>query len=276
MIFSPVAFWQQKDDGLDPDAQTFLTAASITDATIINSVDTLVKGLKINNLWDRMYAIYPFVGGTSTTHKFNLKDARDLNEAYRLSFSGGVTHDNNGVTGNGSNGFADTFLPHSAALFNVDGLFVSMHLSVYIRTNTTGGRQEIGINRTTGSGTEESGIVPRFSDNRFYAIIGYNFPFVASSDSRGFWIANRPTNDRTEGWKNGTRVINSTNTIGATSVINDSFNILCRKNAFQNNRDRFSDRNVSLITIGKSLSESQSESLSDLVSTFQTTLGRNV
>jgi hypothetical protein len=276
-MFTPVAFWQKKDDGLDPDAEAFLTAASITDATIKSAINNLVKGLKTNNnLWERIYAIYPFVGGTSTTHKFNLKDPRDLNESYRLSFAGGVTHDSNGVTGNGTNGFADTFLPHSNALFNVDGLFVSMHLSVYIRTNTTGGRQEIGLNETTSGSTSESGIIPRFSDNRFYSIIGLNFPSVASSDSRGFWIANRPANNKTEGWKDRTRIIDNTNTLSATQAINDNFSILCRRNRVQNNRDRFSNRNVSLISIGKSLSQSQSESLSDLVLDFQTTLGRNV
>ena len=31
-----------------------------------------------------MKAIYPFVGGTATTHKFNLKDPADINAAFRL------------------------------------------------------------------------------------------------------------------------------------------------------------------------------------------------
>jgi hypothetical protein len=53
-----------------------------------------------------MKAIYPFVGGTASTHKWNLTDPRDLDAAYRLSFSGGWTHNANGITGNGVNSYA--------------------------------------------------------------------------------------------------------------------------------------------------------------------------
>ena len=54
-----------------------------------------------------MKALYPFVGGTATSHKFNLKDPRDLDAAFRLQFNGGWTHNSNGVTPNGTNGYAD-------------------------------------------------------------------------------------------------------------------------------------------------------------------------
>ena len=50
--------------GLDPDAQAFLTATGITDATISGAINTLVLNLKGFNLWSKMYAVYPFVGGT--------------------------------------------------------------------------------------------------------------------------------------------------------------------------------------------------------------------
>jgi len=93
----------------DSDAQAFFTAAGITDTTQKNAVNQLVLDLKSYSLWNKMNAIYPFVGGTATTHKYNLKDPRDLNAAYRLSFAGGWTHSSNGVTPNGVNGYADTY-----------------------------------------------------------------------------------------------------------------------------------------------------------------------
>ena len=82
---------------LDPDAQAFLNAAGITDATITTAIDTLVIQLKAIGVWNKMKAIYPFVGGTATTHKFNLKNPADTNAAFRLVFFGGVTHDNTGI-----------------------------------------------------------------------------------------------------------------------------------------------------------------------------------
>jgi hypothetical protein len=92
----------------DPNAQAFLNAAVITDVTQANAVNNLVIGLKADGLWTNMQALYPFVGGTTSTHKYNLKDPRDLDAAYRINFLGGVTHNSNGVIFNGVNGLGDT------------------------------------------------------------------------------------------------------------------------------------------------------------------------
>jgi len=49
---------------VDADAQAFITAANITNTTQQSAIDTLVKSLKTANIWTKMKAIYPFVGGT--------------------------------------------------------------------------------------------------------------------------------------------------------------------------------------------------------------------
>ncbi len=79
-----------------------------------------------------MRALYPFVGGTASTHKFNLKNPLDTNAAYRLTFFGGVTHSSNGIIGNGTNGYADTFLANNVMAQS------NAHISVYSRTNYQG------------------------------------------------------------------------------------------------------------------------------------------
>lgn len=82
----------------DTDAQVFITATGITDTTQKNAINDLVLNLKSNSLWSKMSAIYPFIGSTTTTQKFNLKDPRDLDAAYRLTFnySAGGTHSSSG------------------------------------------------------------------------------------------------------------------------------------------------------------------------------------
>jgi hypothetical protein len=102
---------------IDPDAQAFLTAAAITDPTITSAIDTLVVQLKADGIWTKMKALYPFVGGTASTHKYNLKDPQDLDASFRLVFNGGWTHSANGALPNGTNGFADTKLIPSVAIF---------------------------------------------------------------------------------------------------------------------------------------------------------------
>jgi hypothetical protein len=95
---------------VDPNAQAFITAAGITDPTQQSAINSLVVGLKATGIWTKMIAIYPFVGGTASSHKYNLKDPRDLDIAYRLTFGGGWGHTSNGIVGNGANTYADTYI----------------------------------------------------------------------------------------------------------------------------------------------------------------------
>lgn len=96
----------------DVDANTFFTAAGITDPTQKSAVTSMVIALKAAGLWTISKAIYPFVGNAAASTKYNLKDPRDLDAAYRIVWAGGVTHDSNGVTFNGTTGVGDTkFVP---------------------------------------------------------------------------------------------------------------------------------------------------------------------
>ena len=66
----------------DTDALAFLSAAAITDATITSAICGLVTSMKNDGTWAKCNAIYPFVGGTAITHKFNLKNPLDTNAAF--------------------------------------------------------------------------------------------------------------------------------------------------------------------------------------------------
>jgi hypothetical protein len=85
----------------DADAFAFVEAAGVTGETQQSAINNLVTGLKANSIWDKMIAIYPFIGGTAFSHKYNLKNPADTNSAYRILFSGGVIHSSKGVIFNG-------------------------------------------------------------------------------------------------------------------------------------------------------------------------------
>lgn len=127
MIINPYAFGV----AYDADAQAFFTASGLTGATNLTAINTLVVALKGYGIWTKMKAIYPFIGGTSALHKWNLKDPQDTNAAFRLVFNGGWSHTNQGAQANGINGYGDTFLVPNTA-FSVAN---SLHLSVYSRTD---------------------------------------------------------------------------------------------------------------------------------------------
>src|SRR5690349_23782913 len=118
----------------DSDAQALIDAAAISNLTQKNAINQLVLDLKAAGIWNRMVAIYPFIGGTASSHKWNLKDPRDVDAAKRLTFSGSWTHSDNGALPDGSTGYANTYIN-----FNQDVPQYSLHGSYYSRTNTAPG-----------------------------------------------------------------------------------------------------------------------------------------
>lgn len=128
----------------DPDAEAFMIATEIpnnstvyyegtiyetTGALLWTYINTYVIALKDAGVWTKYKAIYPFIGGTATTHKWNLKDPRDLDVAYRIIWFGGWTHSATGAKPNGVNGYGQTFLNPSVAFSDLN----SNHLSLYLR-----------------------------------------------------------------------------------------------------------------------------------------------
>jgi len=127
--------------GLDYNAADFIRAASITSTTEITAINNLVTQLKINNLWDKMQAIYPFVGGTSASTRFNLKDPRNADAAFRLTFVGNWTYSSTGIRAStlASGNYVRTFYNP-----RLNGVSNDVHVSSYIVSAITSAGVPIG------------------------------------------------------------------------------------------------------------------------------------
>lgn len=244
----------------DADAKAFLAAASITDPTITSAIDTFVIGLKADSLWTKITAIYPFVGGTASTHKWNLKNPLDTDAAYRLVFSGTFTHDANGIQGSGDSVYADTFINPSVVTTN------AQHMSAYIRTPSTS-QQYYEIAAFQVTPTIEYGLVGRYSNGTAYSIFG-GISSVTLSDPRGFLVATRSGSNNAL-YKNATSLVNSVATltypnakIGVSGAVG--------RTGFASNR------NLSFASIGQALTAGDVTSFNTRVQALQTTLSRNV
>jgi hypothetical protein len=110
-------------------------------------VNYIVTNLKSIGVWYKCKAIYGFVGGTASSDKWNWKDMRNLPAAFALTYTGTITHSNNGFQGDGSTGYANTNL---APLGNLSA--TSNHLSVFSYTTYTGGSAAVDVSSTTNSG----------------------------------------------------------------------------------------------------------------------------
>ena len=258
----------------DADAQAFLTAAGITDGTIVNAINELVGSLKNFSLWTKIKAIYPMVGGTATTHKFNLKDPRDLNAAFRLAFNGGWTHSSNGALPNGSNAFADTFFVADNEL-----TYGSASLSFYSRTNSVGNFSDIGSFGTALNSFKSyvlqcrnTGDIAR--SGIYDGSLLTDWATIYNTSSLGYYIANRQTTTNNKILKNGTSSsVNATN-VNYSLLSNTFSNYIGAAN--NNGAIQYSNRECAFATLGNGLTDTEANNLNNIVQAFQTTLSRQV
>jgi len=253
----------------DTDANAFISAASITDNTQKTAVNKLVADLKGYSIWTKMKAIYPIVGGTAASHKWNLKDPQDTNAAFRLVFTTGWTHSANGMTPNGTSAYADTFLNAATVISNInDG-----HLSYYSRTNNSGINQvEIG-NRSI---TSSFDLFIKFgSSNLAGACINMSDTntFINTNNSIGLYHANQNNtpNVRKMFW-NGS--VLATQTVSQNEQPNLKIFIGARN--FNNAVDHYSNRQCAFASIGNGLTDTEAANFYTAVQAFQTTLNRQV
>jgi hypothetical protein len=261
---------------VDPDAQAFITAAAITDPTQQAAINTLVIDLKGYSIWSKLGTIYPFVGGTATTHKFNLKNPLNTDAAFRLVFNGGWTHSSTGATPNGTNAYADT-------KFNINNFASTSNLSigVYLRTNSALGGYDFGQGYADFA-IEGVVLWSRGATNQlFYSAIGNTtVSTLTNTNSRGFYAITR---GNTTQQNLHIRVSQTVNDTQSRSIVNN----YATKNIFlgainnqplilASNPAFFSNREQSFAFMADFLTQSEIDNLSTAVQAFQTTLGRQV
>ena len=268
---SPFAL-RKKNGGAanDPDAQLFITATGIsgTNATATNQ---LVIDLKSANIWTKMKAVYPFVGNTASSQKYNLKDARDLNAAYRLAFQGGGTHSANGYSGNGTNAFANTFFNTSTQFTNNNAC-----ISFYNRTNIGhGGAIIYGNCDNVTTYLPITQFYANISGNTSSDMQDYNYKIsVANNDRRGMYISTRSANNNFKLFKNNALFGINVGTQPQTSFPNSNLTI----NSFNSNGTitNYAACELSFFSMSTSLTDIEADALYTAVQNYQTTLGRQV
>lgn len=246
---------------LDPDAQAFITAAGITDTTQKNAINTLVVDLKGYGIWSKMKAIYPFVGGTSTSHSYNLKNTLQ----FQIVWSGGVTHSSTGVTFNGTNGYGNTNL-NTNSVSNP----ANYHQSIYSRT--LGGNNswvDIGNWVTGRINFIQIGNNANTYDN--YIFDATSALGISNSGARAMFMANRINTSR-KSFRNGVSIQSQTIAVGS----NINLNVFIGAVNLNGNASNYIGRNLAFSTIGDGLTDTEASNLYTAVQAYQTTLGRQV
>jgi hypothetical protein len=258
---------------LDP-IGAFLAATGITNATIISALNTLYADLVTYGIWTKLKAVYPFVGGTSSNHQFNLVNSANANSAFRLSFFGGWTHSATGALPNGTNAYADTYFNAVAQSLSLS----SANLSIYQRQDSIAGtsRAKMGSSDTDAivngfglglfsTGSVEVGVVGSTGGAQYS-------PSSSSPASKGLFMINTIGNRNAQHWKNG---VKNGLAVGQSGSFSNSNIWLGSMNTNTINPYYF-NREIAFASIGDGLTDTEAANYYTAVQAFQTTLSRQV
>lgn len=269
MSYYPLISMMPKATGVDPDAQAFITAASITDPTQQSAINQLVVDLKGYNIWTKFKAIYPIVGGVASSHAVNLKTPG----TYNLTFATGMTHSSTGMAPNGVTGYANTGLNANAVLTQY-----STHLSYYSRTSTQDSDELImGVGKNDGT-LAQALYSRRTNDLAAFdsgSTTSANRITYSNTDGTGLYLGSVTAQSSRKAYKNGVLKGSNTNSL-VQSLPNANFFICCY-NAYDGlGANYFTDKQCAFASIGDGLTDTEAANYYTAVQGFQTTLGRQV
>ena len=269
MLFTPFAFIKSSAGGAyNPDAQIYFNAVENGGDTLTvtekDAVNTLVNSLQADSIWGKLQAIYPLVGGTSNSMKWNLKDPQDFAAAFKIDWIGtGWTFNSNGAAQSNSNTTYGNTNYSANTNNNTDG----MSMGVYINGGTNATGYDLGML----SAATEYVVIAGYGNNTFYSSFGTGFvTTTAFTMPNGFFAANSD-GSTTKGYRNGVEVATNAQTRDITKS----------EKIFLGNRNggglsEGTDRRYAFGFLGKKLDATSHLNLYNAVQTFNTTLSRNI
>lgn len=250
---------------LDSTVSNFLYTTGIKNTTQVRALSYLTVNLKSSGLYDKMLAIWPIIGGTDITSKYNLKNPADTNAAYRLTFSGGWTYNSSGITPNGTTAYANTYIAANNAFLSLN----SISLWYYSTSTPTVGYQDLmganngsfttGARISTQAGTTTNdnlnGNEIAFQNNTKTGLIG-----VSRTGSASFTRYSRGVGE----------------TQNNASIAAQSFNIYLGALNYGGSPLEYTQCGCAYAAIGLGLTSAEALTVNNIVQQYQIILGRNV
>ena len=252
----------------DADANAYLQAVVAAGGTGITptvsaATTTMFISLKNTGLYTKLDALYPLLGGVAASAKFNAKNPIDTNNAFRLTFGGGVIFSQDkGFIGNGINSYGDTHWRQNTETTTGNtsiGFFIS-------QTGSTG--FDIGVN----------------SAGQWLALDGSRTSFLRGAIETGLVSFTGQTTTEAINFNAISRADNSTVLFvargsGVQSVASTGSGTLQNQSVFVGGANVFgsyTNRGIGTAFIGDGLTSGELGNLRDIITTFNTTLGRNL
>jgi hypothetical protein len=256
---------------LDPNVSAFASAAGISDTTTINALNYLAKSLKGNNLWNKFVAIYPMVGGTSTSTSYNL-----INTAtFQLIHVNSPTIASTGITYNGTTQYSKTGINPATSLTLNN---TSLHFYGRLANAGVNGRVCMGSD----AGGNQFNVVLRQAAN---TLLSSQYDSangrltVANSSTQKLFVATRTSSTAHKAYRDGAS-LGSNATSGGVLTDNlgngGSIYIGARSTNTAGAAGGFDPNECAFAGIGSSVTSGEVSTETSIVNQFQTMLSRQV
>jgi len=231
-----------------------------------NAVLALVTNLQNSGLWNKILAIYPFVGSSAASCAVNL-----VSDNYKGTFSSGWTFASTGATPTGANTFMRcnnfntlTLLPQFSTSF-----------SYYSRTNNTFNGSDFGCQLNPS--TDRVGCSIYFSSFSYADLNNFTTGRigVASTNTRGLYLMSRETNSLMKFYRNNLQY-GATNTTLMTTALPNAIYAVGAIDFNDGINYSSTNRQCAFAHMGVSLTQSEALNFYNNVQTFQTSLSRQV
>jgi hypothetical protein len=251
-----------------PDYAALFIAASGISGTEATAITQLVTDLQ--PIWGKFKAIYPIVGSTASTQKWNLMNAVDSDAANRISFNGtsGWTHDAYGASPVGDC-WANTFIyPGTDAFWGGSN---GGHMSIFIVDNepATAG-YDMGV---FSDGVDWNIIASYGNDTGYGGMNSSGFTTYSNTSTNGYYVVSN-TASANDVYKDGTLKVSDTKAFANLPGNAVTACIALGGSGRNNDASDKSQRKFSFATVGTALTAGEVEILTDAVAAYNTTLGR--
>jgi hypothetical protein len=259
----------------DPDAAAYLAdvlnEGGTLDPTISAATDTLFTSLKSNGLYSKMKAFYPVLGGVEASHAIN----GNGNTSFNLTFVNSFTHSYSGFVGTTASSYANTNYNPSV--------------------EHTGGTMSIGyFTNTSGTSFGDSYMIGSYAAGNRFLAIDYESSGVVSNWFNGKYLDNTVTSRIFVGDRenligfvqlgaDGTTKTITHNLNGVDSLASGAqdgttlpnFNIYLSALNLLDSPYKGQGSRLAFAYMGDYLTSGETTTLSTIINTFQTSLGRN-
>lgn len=254
---------------LDPDVKKYKDKSGVSDPIIVSAVNTYVTELKAAGIWNKFYAIYPFLGSAAAPTSYNLKDA----DYYQVSWAGGMTYGSLGVDFNGTTGFGDTNFDFSAISSTIEDI----HFSFYTPDANFGlANVPMGVGSTAADDrirmAFDAGTDNYYADMWSNGAIAGRVSVLGLGAPAGHYLATRFSDSTAFVYLDGVQKALNSTAVDVSDVPSDTFYIGATNLAGV--ASGFTTKTFGLATIGKHLTATDITSFHTITDKFLTTLGR--